>query len=185
MKSSATSSSNVAERWVRALLLATVAVAAAGCSVVAKREAMETGGAARAARPLGDAVRVDVVGGSADILRTLRSEDLKAAVESSLLRAGLFRSTSQGEAGHVLTGSMVEMRAPPGGFTMSSEVEIAWTLLRRSDNSVLFRRALATSHTLGVSDALGGATRARMVVEGAARKNIEALLQELSRLPAP
>jgi hypothetical protein len=156
-----------------------------GCSTVAERAALEPSAPARAARSIGETVRVQVSGGAADAGSNLgiRNDDFKAAAEGALLRAGLFNRVDPGAAAYTLAATLIEIRQPPGGFTMTSEVEVAWSLVRRADNGVLFRRSLATKHSLGVSDVFAGATRARMTLEGAARKNIEAMLQELARLP--
>jgi hypothetical protein len=188
MKWSATSSSSASERPPHGALAAWLLVAAAllaGCSTVADRAALEPTAPARAVKVIGDTVRVQVSGGAADAGSRLgiRNDDFKAAVESALLRAGLFNRVVPDAAAFTLAATLVELRQPPGGFTMTSEVEVGWSLVRHADSTPLLRRSLATTHTLGVSDALGGATRARMTLEGAARKNIEALLQELARLP--
>lgn len=190
MKSSATSSSSASDRAPRGLAAALLSAALllGGCSAVAERAAMEPANPARAARAIGSTVQVQVSGGNADAGGNfgLRSDDFKAAVEVALQRSGLFErvaSAPGGGAAYTLAATLIEVRQPPGGFTMTSEVEVGWSLVRLADNHVLMRRSLATSHTMGVSDAFSGAKRVRMTLEGAARKNIEALLQELAKLP--
>lgn len=188
MKSWATSSSSASDRRRHGGALVPVLVAAlllGGCSTVAERAALEPAVPARAVKAIGDTVQVQVSGGATDANSNLaiRNDDFKAAVEGALLRAGLFQRTVSDAAAYTLAATFVDIRQPPMGFTMTSEVEVGWSLVRNADKAALLRRSLATSHTLGVSDAFSGAKRVRMTLEGAARKNIEAMLQELSRLP--
>ena len=74
------------------------------------------------------------------------------------------------------------MSKPIFGMSFTVELETAWSLNKRSDNSVAMRKVIKSSHTATMSDAVAGVTRLRLAVEGAARANIAQGLKAISDL---
>ncbi len=164
------------------LLLGAAVVALAACGTPAQRTSMEVPGVA-AAKKNNHSVTVNVSGGQKSDGNAgigIVDADFKAAIEASLLRAGAFGSVqASGPAGYTLSANIIELRMPAMGFSMTVDLEVAWTLARSSDGAVLMRKAVRNSFTAGVSDAFAGVTRVRLAVEGAARGNVQLFLKEL------
>ena len=134
----------------------------------------------------GYAVKVNVTGGSDTTATTssnIADADFKAAIEASIVSAGLFKSTqSTPGAPFELNARIVQLSKPSIGFSFTVELEVAWTLTRTSDQAPVLRKVIKSSHTATTSDAFVGATRLRLAVEGAARKNIDSAIQVIGAL---
>ncbi len=109
--------------------------------------------------------------------------DLKAAIESAIAQNAVFKQVVQGDSGnYALLVSVVTLNRPLFGASFTVNLEAAWTLTKTGDRSIVFRKSLRSSHTATMGDAFAAVTRLRLAVEGAARKNIEQGLQEISKL---
>jgi predicted RNA-binding protein with EMAP domain len=62
-------------------------------------------------------------------------------------------------------------------------LELAWSMTDSSGQKILLRKSIETLHTAKQSESFSGANRLRLAVEGAVRKNIESILQELALIP--
>lgn len=170
------------KRLGRALALGAALLMLGACGTPAQRANMEVAGVA-APKKNNHAVVVAVSGGQqaegAGV--GIVGADFKAATEASLQRAGAFGSVqaSAAGAGYALNANIIELRMPGMGFSMTVDMEVAWSLTRLGDGAVLMRKAIRNSYTASVSDAFAGVTRVRLAVEGAARENIQKMLKEL------
>ena len=169
-------------------LLAATAIALGGCATGAHQENM----AAPAAAPIvvtkkvASSVQVATSGGAgtgAMDSSNISDADLKAAIETSITRSGLFRSVGATGTDYQLNVNIIQLTKPTFGASFTVDMEAGWTLVRASDKSVLLRKAIKSSHTATMTDSLVGVTRLRLAVEGAAKKNIDEGLKTISGLP--
>ncbi len=150
------------------ILIVAAVVGLAGCASTATREAMSVGTPATKSYPY--SVSVQTRGGtetSAMTGSTISNEELKAAVESSIMQSKLFKSVVQrGNGDYELSVIVTQLTKPVFGASFTVDLEAGWSL------------------TATLDDAIVGATRMRMAVEGAARKNIAQGLQAIADLGA-
>lgn len=156
-----------------------------GCASPANRQAMIPS-AIQAQKALGDSVRVQTAGGSETgsmDSSNVADADLKAAIESALTDARLFKQVIlQGNSEYELSVRITSLRKPLVGFAFTVDMEAAWSLVRVSDRKPVFQKSVVSSYTAGMSEAFVGVTRLRMAVEGAARENIAQGIRALSSL---
>ena len=108
---------------------------------------------------------------------------LKGAVEDSIARTNLFRGVLQGSGGDFeLTVFLWNVRSPAMGFSMTVDVEMAWTLVRASDKAVLLKKTIKTTHTTKAGEAFAGVERVNMARSEAVRENIRQGLQSIAGL---
>ena len=169
-----------------AAVAAALAIAGlAGCAAPAQRENMAAAPIA-SSKKLPYTVVVQTRGGQdtgAMDSSNVSNTDLKAAIESSIAQSHLFKSVVQGKDGdYDLTVTVTQLTKPSFGGAFTVSLETGWSLVRASDKSVALRKSIKTSHTAELSDSFVGATRLRLAVEGAVRKNITEGLQAISEL---
>ena len=171
---------------VTGILIVTAVVGLSGCASTATREAMLVG--APATRNYPYSVSVQTRGGtetSATTGSTVSNEELKAAVEGSIMQSKLFKSVVQGGTGdYEITVIVTQLTKPVFGASFTVEMEAGWALTKASDKAVVLRKVVKSAHTATLDDAIVGATRMRIAVEGAARKNIAQGLQAIADLGA-
>ena len=171
---------------VTGILIVTVVVGLSGCASTATREAMLVGAPATKNYPY--SVSVQTRGGtetSATTGSTVSNEELKAAVEGSIMQSKLFKSVVQGGNGdYEITVIVTQLTKPVFGASFTVEMEAGWALTKASDKAVVLRKVVKSAHTATLDDAIVGATRMRIAVEGAARKNIAQGLQAIADLGA-
>jgi hypothetical protein len=68
------------------------------------------------------------------------------------------------------------------GFSFTSKIEIAWSLTKTGEDKPVWEKAIRSEHTTGAGEAFAGATRQRMSIEGAIKKNISEALTDISGL---
>src|SRR5213076_1263693 len=113
------------------------------------------------------------------------NEELKVAVESSIVASKLFKSVVQDRNGdYELTIIITQLTKPVFGASFTVEMEAGWALTKVSDKTVVLRKVIKSAHTATLDDAIVGATRMRLAIEGAARKNIAQGLQAIAELGA-
>jgi PBP1b-binding outer membrane lipoprotein LpoB len=172
------------QRLAGAALLAAAAVVLAGCASGAHKENMAAAAPAAAVyKKTPHSVRVETRGGAetgAMDSSNISNADLKSAIEASIASSGLFRNVAQSNNDYALSVTVTELTKPMFGGSFTVTMEAGWSLTRASDNTVLLRKAIKSSHTASFSDSLVGATRLRLAVEGAARSNIEQGLKAVS-----
>ena len=128
-------------------------------------------------------VSVKVVGGEEkeDQLR-LTNASVKEAVEAAIKKSKLFSGISNGKSDYRVDVIINSVNQPAFGFTMTVTVEASWIVTRLSDNKLIWRKAISSSRTLGVSDEAGGLARVRRATGEAAGLNIEKAFAEISKL---
>jgi len=125
----------------------------------------------------GAPVRAVVTGGTprSKVLANVTNEDLKEALETSLVKSGMFKSAGNG--GYQLDAFISSIDQPVMGFSMQVSVEVNYSLSR--DGSPVWRKAIKSSYVAPVGESLVGAVRLRKATEGAVRENISLLIREL------
>jgi ABC-type uncharacterized transport system auxiliary subunit len=105
------------------------------------------------------------------------------AIAMSLRHAHMFSKVVNGaQADHVLKAEIINFDMPLGAAHMTSQCIAEWTLIRQSNNEIVYRKTIQTTHTATLGDALNGNARLRMANEGAVRRNIEEAILQLSSL---
>ena len=77
---------------------------------------------------------------------------------------------------------MVEIDQPSFGFDMTVTTHVRYVLTDTTINSVIYDEIIVAPHTATVGDAFAGVKRLRLANEGSGKKNIEGLLEKLSKL---
>ncbi len=114
----------------------------------------------------------------------ISNEAFAEALTGAIERSGVFSSVADGSrADYRLAVQIFRVQPPLMGFAMRANMEVGWTLLKTATNKMLWQQSIASDFTATTSDAIVGATRSRMAVEGAARENIKQGVAALSRLP--
>lgn len=156
----------------------------AACASAPTREAMSVRTPAAKSYPYSVSVQTRG-GGQTDQVTgaNISNEDLKAAVESSIVESKLFRSVAQGKDGdYELSVTITQLSKPTFGLSFTVEMETGWALTRASDKTVAIRKVVRSSNTATMDDAVVGGTRMRLAIEGAVRKNITEGLQAIAAL---
>lgn len=166
------------------LLLAMI-LACAGCASAAKPEAM----IAHVNLPVHQspsAVIVSAMGGrstSSMGASQISDEDFAEALRQSIEHSRLFAQVLKvGSATYQLQAFIAQINQPLFGGSMTVSMEVNYTLTRYEPKEVIWQKALTSTYTAPFSAAFVGATRLRLANEGAARKNIEQAIQEMSQL---
>jgi len=168
-------------------LLALAGLFLGGCATPAQSNAMvPTSLGSVTKHP--ESLSVSVTGGSetsAAGASQISASDFATALSQSIQQSGLFaRIMPSGQPGdYRLDVAIVRLKQPMFGFSMTATVETNWTLTRLRDQSVLWRKAITTSHTTKTGEAFAGVTRLRLATEGAARDNIQDAITQLSAVP--
>jgi hypothetical protein len=131
-------------------------------------------------------VKVSVSGGKdeAQVSLGLSNPDLQRAVEASLLQSGLVDRIEPGKsARYALNASVANFAHPLIGANFTVRLELAWSMTESGGEKILLRKAIESINTAQFSESFSGANRLRLAIEGAVRKNIESMLQELAATP--
>jgi len=167
------------------ILIVLLAWAVVGCASSAKPEAMISVPAAPVHRSASDVV-VTAIGGketSAMGPSQISNEDFALALRDSFDKAGLFKKALvSGPARYALDVFILQLNQPMFGFSMTVSMEVSYTLSRTETKEVILKKGISSTYTAALGEAFVGTTRLRMASEGAARKNIEQVIQEISGL---
>ena len=169
-------------------MIAVAVVALGGCATGAHKDNMvaQAAPATVVTKKFASSVQVATSGGSATGAMdssNVSDADLKAAIETSISRSGLFRNVSASGTDYQLAVNIISLSKPSFGASFTVDMEAGWTLVRASDKSVVLRKAIKSTHTATMGDSLVGVTRLRLAVEGAAKNNIDQGLKAISDLP--
>lgn len=124
-------------------------------------------------------VNVTVVGGqetSVMILAQIADEDFAQALRESIMQSGLFRKAlEKGLATYQLHAFIAQINHPIFGMssTVIVSMEVNYTLARTNPKEVVWQKAVVSTYS---------APSLQLAKEGAARKNIEQAIQEISSL---
>lgn len=108
----------------------------------------------------------------------ISNESFSGAVKISLSEQGLLSENGK----YQLQITMVEIDQPSFGFDMTVTTHVRYVLTDTTINSVIYDEIIVAPHTATVSDAFAGVKRLRLANEGSGKKNIEGLLEKLSKL---
>jgi hypothetical protein len=169
---------------VSTALLATLLT---GCATPARIEQMQAAppAGARAALvtpALKDGVAIkDVTGGKETNpmwISNVASSDFERALEASLRNAGLLSANRQGSR-FTLTAHMLKLDQPFMGASMTVTATVQYSLIERATGKEVFARTLATPFTAEWNSSFLGVERLKLANEGAARTNIQTLIDAL------
>lgn len=166
-------------------LLVTAAAVVSGCSSPAQKEAVVTHGLSISQQHQ-KTVSIRTQGGSetgAMDLPSISDGDLAAAIEESIIENRLFTRVIHGnDSDYLLSVAIVNMSRPVFGASFTVTMEAAWSLSEQGTNKVVMRDSIESHYTATMGQALIGATRLRLAVEGAVRENIKTGLINISKL---
>ncbi|MCG3772412.1 MAG: hypothetical protein JW384_03624 [Nitrosomonadaceae bacterium] len=168
-----------------AALLIILALLVAGCAFSAKPEAMISTLRTQTHQSTSN---VAVVVSEATVVTKLQpvrilDEDFAQAMRESLEKTGLFAAVVAGnKAAYVLDVFFVQVYEQIFGLDMTASLDVTYTLASTTPKKALWEKTIHTEHTATFSDALISINRLQIAVEGAARRNIEQSIQEISKL---
>lgn len=108
------------------------------------------------------------------------NKDFKAALETSLKKVNLYKP--EDGAKYKLTADLVELDQPFIGFDMEVKCNVHYILINNSLGKKVYDKNIKTVYTATMDDAYYGVERLKIANEGAARKNIEQLINDLYKL---
>jgi hypothetical protein len=156
-----------------------IALLTSACSTVPKAESMQVDDYT-AATTHPETLGLSVEGGWSMPAQISKLEFAKA-VETSLVSSKVFSRLVQIEAAvYRLDVVLDDVRQPPGGFNMTTEMTVLWSLSRVDTKETVWQELVQSSYTATVGQAFAGVVRARMSAEGAARNNIRNALEKLA-----
>jgi hypothetical protein len=161
-----------------------------GCATPARPDQMVAASptTARAAPPpaLRESIGIRDVTGGRDTnplwVSNVGSVEFERALEDSLRNAGLLTPV-RGAARYQLSADLHKLDQPLMGIDMTVTATVDWHLVERSTGRNLLKRSIGTPYTAKMSDAFLGAERMKLANEGAIRRSIEVLIEEILRLP--
>lgn len=158
-----------------------------GCATPSKPTAMAVD-AIEVANKHDAAVRVNVTGGAETSslgASNIANADFAEAIKSSITQSGLFTGITDEGAGYLLNAQIIRLDRPMFGTSFTVNLEVTWRLLRESDSTIIWEKAIMSSFTATMGDAFAGVTRLRLANEGAARANIRDAITQMGALTLP
>lgn len=166
-------------------LLILVALVCAGCPATLKPETMTAQVSAPVHKSASD-VSVAVFGAtdiSAKKPIHITDEDFTQALASSVESSGLFqKALKDGQGKYQLQATFVQLNEQIFGIDMTASMEVNYILASSAPKKALWEKKIASSFTAGMSDSVISITRLQLATEGAARRNIEQAILEMSKL---
>jgi len=104
----------------------------------------------------------------------------RQALTKALFDAGyrIFESR-EGQPVYQLSARIIDQVQPTVGLNMTAALRVRYTLTSRVDAGFHWEKDVSSAHTATLGEALVGAERLNKANEGAVRKNLERLLEEL------
>ena len=113
----------------------------------------------------------------------ISDEDFAQSLRESFGKSGLFRkAVTDTQATYQLQAVFVQMDEQIFGLDMTASMEVNYTLASTTPKKVLWQKGISTTHTAAFGESLISITRLQLATEGAARRNIEQAIQEISKL---
>lgn len=160
----------------------------AGCATATNPEAMtiqapESG----KYEPIAEPLFVVVDGGretSSTGASQISNADLQSAIIDSIRQTGLFSQVVKiaPDSSYILQATIIDLEQPTMGFSMTVDLEIAWSLNRTSTEKPVWQDSHESTYTATAGAAFAGVTRLRIATEGAVKKNISWALDTISKL---
>ncbi len=116
------------------------------------------------------------------VMATIAADQLATALTDAINTSKTFASVKAAGGDYQLSVQIYNLQYPMFGISMTSKIEIGWTLKRADTGAVAWQEMITTEHTTGGTEAFAGAERLKMSVAGAIRKNISTGLQRISTL---
>lgn len=169
-----------------------VAMALTGCAAPARVEQMtathfNTAKIASANTLKNSIVVNDVSGGKSTnplFMSNIGNEEFKQSLMNSLNSVG-FLTTNKDQRRYSLDVTIGGLDQPMMGLDMTVTATVNYRLEDTATQKVVFSRVIATPYTATLSDTLNGAKRLKLANEGAAKKNIEQFIDELTDFGIP
>jgi hypothetical protein len=166
-------------------LLVLLMLVCAGCPLTIKPETMTSQAVAPVHKSASE-IAVAVFGAtdiSAKKPIHIADEDFTQALVSSIETSGLFRTVLRDASGkYQLQATFVQLDEQIFGLDMTASMEVNYVLASTTPKKVLWEKGISTTHTTAFGESLISATRLRLATEGAARRNVEQAIQEISKL---
>jgi hypothetical protein len=109
------------------------------------------------------------------------NEDFRQALETSLLRYGVFSRVIQNtSANYRLDVTLRRLKQPFAGFNMTVAAEVSWTLADAQSGRVLWHEVTTSRYTATVGNAFYGVHRLELPMKG---QYVRASKQASSRFP--
>lgn len=109
------------------------------------------------------------------------SDAFQRALENSLKNAGLGNTLLSSSRFH-LTADIVRVDQPFIGLDMTVSATVRYSLIDTASRKEVYAKVIPSSYTAKFSDAFAGTERLRLANEGAAKTNIQTLIDELLAL---
>lgn len=156
-----------------------------GCASPANRASMSLP-SFTTSKQFNKTVSVMVFGGSdtgAMESTNISDEEFKAAIEDAISKSKLFKEIVQDPSSDFdLQVNISSLSKPSFGFTFEVQMEAGWVLSKRSDKSIVMKKAIKSIGRATAGDALIAVNRIQMAVERAAQNNIAQGLGSIAEL---
>ena len=98
--------------------------------------------------------------------------ELRTAISAAITSSRAFTEVKGNGGDYQLTVQVFSVNSPAFGISMTSKIEMGWTLKRADTGAVVWQESIKTEHTTGGGEAFVGAERVKMSIAGAIKKNI-------------
>lgn len=165
------------------LLLSTLGA----CATATNPEAMAVRVHVESYKSISSPVLVVVGGGSETSsmgASQISNADFQSAIVESIHQTGLFSQVIETatNSSYTLRATIVDIEQPVMGFSMTVNLEVAWSLSHSDAAKPIWQQSHHSTYTAAAGEAFAGVTRLRLATEGAARENISWALDEISKL---
>ncbi len=169
-------------RNLLAVPVAALIVTLTGCAGITPQE--YTPAPVALAKPHAQTVNVSVQAKDmGDAERTkAESAAMTTALSDAILASKAFSAVLKDGSDYKLSVQVFNQSAPLMGFSMTSTLEMGWTLTRKDSGAVVWQEVIKTEHTAGVGDAFSGAERVKLVISTAVKKNYVEGLKRIDAL---
>jgi len=107
----------------------------------------------------------------------INNENFKQALVKSLQQANLYNHSTKPR--YVLEANLMRLDQPLVGFDMTASCQVDYTLRDVKQNKIVYKDAILASYTAKLGEAFLGMERLKKATEGAAKANIQKLIEVL------
>ena len=168
-------------RTLLAVPAAALVLTLTGCAAITPQE--YTPAPVQLAKQHPQTVSVSVQAKDAGDAERTRAESaaMTTALGDAIAASKAFSGVLKDGGDYKLTVQIFNQTYPTMGFSMTSTLEMGWTLTRKDTGAVVWQQSIKSEHTAGVSDAFSGAERLKLVISSAVKKNF---VEGLNRIAA-
>jgi len=160
-----------------------LAIALAGCSGIDTKRMVPEHSERSASRFDYSLKIVQPIGGQKSVFGVqdyVENGELHDALLNTMSGSGLFASvTDKGNADRELHSEIIAV-APSGGYNMTFAFVTQYWIIDPANGDEVWRKGINARHEVKVSETWSGSARAVQALEGAVRKNLQQLVEELS-----